>query len=116
MLHNKFLVVPIDKASGNVAFICQRHYAQVLVNELGLNNVNNITSMHAAVTEALDKTISEKASFLKNKFNLDVMDIKNVYWPPKLYRNSTKARFVLAAPKCSVKPLSIVVKSALKLI
>ena len=72
MLHNKFLVVPIDKASGNVAFICQRHYAQVLVNELGLNNVNNITSMHATVTEALDKTISEKASFLKNKFNLDV--------------------------------------------
>lgn len=25
MLHNKFAVVPVDKASGNVAFVCQKH-------------------------------------------------------------------------------------------
>ena len=42
MLHNKF--VPSDKASSNAAFISQMHYAQDLINELGLNNVNNITS------------------------------------------------------------------------
>ena len=42
MLHNKSVVVPINKASGNVAFICQKHYARVLINELGLNHVNNI--------------------------------------------------------------------------
>ena len=33
MLHNKFDVVLIDKASGNVAFVCQRQHVQVLVNE-----------------------------------------------------------------------------------
>ena len=33
-LHNKFVVVAIGKASGNVAFVCQRHYAQVFINEL----------------------------------------------------------------------------------
>ena len=27
-LHNKFVVVPIDKASNNVALICKRFYAQ----------------------------------------------------------------------------------------
>ena len=26
---------PIDKASGNIAFVCKRFYAQVLVKELG---------------------------------------------------------------------------------
>ena len=33
MLHNKFDIVLIDKASGNVAFVCQRQHVQVLVNE-----------------------------------------------------------------------------------
>ena len=33
MLHNKYNV-PINKANSNVAFICQRHYAQVLIKEL----------------------------------------------------------------------------------
>ena len=27
LLHNKFIVLPMDKASGNVTFICQRHFA-----------------------------------------------------------------------------------------
>ena len=66
MLHNKFVVVPIDKASSNVVFICQRHYAQVLISERGLNNVNNITSMYTKLTEPVDKTVSGNTSFLKN--------------------------------------------------
>ena len=41
MLHNKY-ISPINKASGNVTFICQRRYAQVLIKELGLNNANDI--------------------------------------------------------------------------
>ena len=45
-LHNKFVVVSIDKASGNVAFVCQRHSDQVLVNDLGLNNVNTTTQKY----------------------------------------------------------------------
>ena len=57
MLHNKFYVVPLDKASGNVAFICQRHYAQDLINELGLNNVNNISTYSKAIKPA-DKIVS----------------------------------------------------------
>ena len=46
MLRNTFGVVPIDKASGNVAFVWQKHYDQVFINELALNNVNNITSTY----------------------------------------------------------------------
>ena len=33
-LHQDFIVVPIDKASSNVAFICKRHYADVILDEL----------------------------------------------------------------------------------
>ena len=37
MLHNKSIVVFINTASGNVAFIYQKYYVQVLINELNLN-------------------------------------------------------------------------------
>ena len=40
VVHNKFVVVQTDKAAGNVVFVRQRHCAQVLINELCLNNVN----------------------------------------------------------------------------
>ena len=35
-LHRKFVVVPIDKASNNVALICKRFYIQKLLNEVGV--------------------------------------------------------------------------------
>ena len=35
-LHNKFVVVPIDKASNNVAIICKRFYIQTLLDEVGV--------------------------------------------------------------------------------
>lgn len=39
LLHNKFDVGTMD-----TAFVCQRHYAQVLINNLGLNNANTKAS------------------------------------------------------------------------
>ena len=75
ILHNKFVAFPIDKYDGNVDFVCQRHYAQVLINELSLNNSNNITSTDTKATKPVDKIVSENISFLKNKINLEVTDI-----------------------------------------
>ena len=120
-LHKKFVVVPIDKASGNVAFICQRHYANVLINELGLINASaNQTSTYGNITKPIDKIVSDNSKFLKSKFNLEVTEtnrkLPNIYWTPKLHKTPSKARFIIAAPRCSVKPLSKAVTAALKLI
>ena len=38
-LQEKFVICPIDKASSNIAFVCKRFYAEVLVKELGLDGV-----------------------------------------------------------------------------
>ena len=77
-LHNKLVVLHINKASGNVAFLGQKNYAPVLINEQGLNNVNNIMSTY------------------KQKF-------PNICWTFELHKNCK--RFVIAATKCLVKPL-----------
>ena len=57
MLHNEFVVGPIDKASGDVALFCQGHYTQNLINKLGLNNVNNITSTYNITSNSIKEYI-----------------------------------------------------------
>ena len=37
-IHKDFVVVSIDKATGNIALVCKRFYASVITRELGLNN------------------------------------------------------------------------------
>lgn len=49
LLQNKFVVL-IDKASGIVVFVCQKHYGQVLIDEVDLNDVNNINLTYVNVT------------------------------------------------------------------
>ena len=39
-VHKDFVVVPIDKATGNIVLICKRFYASVIAKKLGLGNNN----------------------------------------------------------------------------
>ena len=90
-----------------------------MINELGLNHVNNINLTYANATKPGDKIRSENTSFLKIKFNLEVNDMnKNLpklNWIPKLHKNPTKARFIIVTPKRSVKPISKAATVGLKL-
>ena len=37
-LHDKYVIVPVDKASNNIVFVCKSYYFECLFNELGINN------------------------------------------------------------------------------
>ena len=58
--------------------------------------------------------------FLKRKLNFEVNEVNkkfpNISWIPKLRKRPTKARFITAAPKCSVKSLSKAVTVTFRLI
>ena len=44
-IHDKYIVVPADKASSTVVFICKQYYIQCLTKELGMRSailVSNI--------------------------------------------------------------------------
>ena len=49
-IHEKFVVVPADKASNNIVFVCKTHYINCLMDELGINTMTgnptyNLTAM-----------------------------------------------------------------------
>ena len=43
-LHNKNVFVPADKAPNNIMIICKRHYIEILIKELGLDNCSTPTA------------------------------------------------------------------------
>ena len=108
-LHSRFVVVPIDKASNNIAFVCKRFYAQVLVSELGLGNTTP-SSTYEKINCNVQKLVDKDCQKLKEIFHLHVGDeskkLPHIYWTPKLHKTPLKFRFIIAAPDCSIKPLS----------
>ena len=114
-LHSKFVVVPIDKASSNVAIICKRYYIQKLLNEVGVPG-------NASPTYKLSETDPNDVIFnnalLCEKFGITLEErlktLPFMYWLPKMHYNPPRARFIIASSSCSTKPLSKVASSIFK--
>ena len=96
------------------------YYALTLFKELG------ITNSQSAVTYEHCKDINHN-TLLKNhcddlfryfriSFSEDSERLLSIYCLPKLNENSTKARFIISAPKCFVKSLSKYIASVFKLV
>ena len=65
-LHNKYVVCPIYKATGNVSLICKRFYSTVLCKELGVHSsCNNSTYTRAKNLSVHDVTSKHKHDLSK---------------------------------------------------
>ena len=119
-IHSKYVVVPVDKASGNIALVCKRFYALVIAKELGLG-LNNSTQTYCSIDNISGNEIIESnIKHLKSKFGIDNIPkenhcLPNMYWLPKIHKSPIKARFIIASPKSSVKPLSKAITSVFQL-
>ena len=107
-IHEDFVVVPIDKATGNIAVVCIRFYVSVITRELGLNNNSSLDTYKNAGGLSANNIIDGNIRDLKIKFGIDHIPIENhrllnLYWMPKMHKNPVKARFIIASPKSSIK-------------
>ena len=116
-LQNKYVVVPIDKAANNYAFICKRYYVMRLLAEVGILNGSSQTYRH--IHEDYHQIIDDNIN-LCNKYGLQIRDDEQclplMYWMPKMHKNPVDARFIVASAKCSTKPLAKAVSKVFKLI
>lgn len=58
MLYNKFVIVLIYKVIGNISFLFEKLYAEILINERDLNNVNNNIATYTKGIKPIDKIFS----------------------------------------------------------
>ena len=106
-MHSKFVLVPIDKASNNIAIICKRFYIEKLLLEIGL--LKNPSETYKLSSRNADDVIKMNIDLCKS-FKLNISDINHslpfTCWMPKIHYNPCRARFIVASAVCSTKPLS----------
>ena len=114
-LHDRFVIVPADKASNNVVFICKTYYYSCLQKEfIDKNDVDSSTYQRTNFTkeEILVNHRSVLTSFGVNTQDENV-DLPSLYWIPKLHKDPYKQRYIAGSTKCSTKPLSKLLTSIL---
>ena len=92
LLHDKYVIVPADKAPNNIAVVCKSHYNDCLIRELGINySLWNLKHTPTTITkeEILDNHRSVICSFgisIKD----EELDLPSLYWIPKLHKGPFK--------------------------
>lgn len=111
-LHEKYVLVPVDKAANNVAVVCKKFYLQVLSNEV--KNTPTFTPFNGTP----EGIISEHKNVIPNEFNIQVnednINIPYLYWIPKFHKEVIGFRFITSSTNCTTKMLSVKIGLALK--
>ena len=116
-LHEKYVLVPIDKAANNIAIICKKYYVTVILKEIGILDAGNETyeklnkNQEEIIQDNLEYNTRLKLSNGSKDKSLPIM-----YWIPKLHKNPVDSRFIIVSKNCSTKPLSKTVSNVFILI
>ena len=109
-------MVPMDRASNNVAIVCKRYYAVVIINKIGVIGHRNHT--YFKINESCDEIINENTEYAK-RFGFKITEKEKrlpiMYWIPKRHKNPTGARFIIAFKISTTKQISKSVFSVFKL-
>ena len=114
--HSKFVLVPIDKASNNVAIVCKRFYITSILDELGLPGDTSPT--YELVTKSASTIIETNTHLVKSTLGIELdessLSLPQIYWMPKMHYTPCRKRFIIASAHCSTKPLSKIVSKVFK--
>lgn len=107
LLHDKFVLVPIDKASNNIAIICKQFYVKKVLSEVGGSGDPSDT-YELIGTE--NENVIERTLDMCKRFGLDTTEkdkaLPYMYWMPKMHYQPSRARFIVASSTCSNKPMA----------
>ena len=105
-IHETFVVVPADKASNNIVFVCKTHYINCLMEELGMSTMTGNPTYNLTALLFKDEILKTNHHSVMLTFGISLpeegIDLPKLYWIPKLH----KQRYIAGSAKCSTKPLS----------
>ena len=114
--YNRYIIVPADKSSNNVVFVCKTYYFECLQRELDLDDSISKSTFYQQTAFSKDEILASHRSFLSS-FGIDTVGkdtgLPLLYWIPKLHRDPCKQRFIVGLSSCSTKPLSKLLTSIL---
>ena len=115
-LHSKFVIVPIDKASNNVAIVCKRFYITSILDELGIpgNSSPTYELVNTSASYIIDNDVHLVQSNLGENLDERSRTLPHIYWMPKMHYSPCRKRFIIASVHCSTKPVSKIVSKMFK--
>jgi hypothetical protein len=63
-LHDKYVIVPADKVSNNIVFVCKSYYFECLIKELGINNNTSSNTTYKPTSFDKDEILTNHRSFI----------------------------------------------------
>ena len=100
-LHKHLVIVPVDKAANNVAFVCRRLYVDVLRRELAQSS-----GAYRTLKSSADVFVAKHERVLRPMHLNGEGRLPYLYWLPKLHENPPSQRFIAGSGKCTTKSLS----------
>lgn len=114
-LHEKFVLVPTDKAQNNIAFVCKKFYIDVLLKEVSPDTKDAKASTYVSVNKELKEILSDHGKQTK-KFQVSIsekqMALPFLFWIPKMHKRPSKQRFIAASYCCTTKNVSAILTQA----
>ena len=105
-LHDRFVIVPVDKVSDNFDIVCKSFYSDVIKNELGISDAGNIigNTVYKPIHQKVNDIYTFHEEQLSNTFGMKLPDINHykplLYWTSKQHKCPYKFRFIAGASKC----------------
>ena len=110
-LKEKFVIVPIDKASNNIGIVCKKYMVENILKEVRSNTYQQMGDVLTIVEEQTKKNI--EAGWCIDAEN---QKIPTIYATVKMHKTPIKFRYIIAAKKCVSKPIAQELTKILKLV
>ena len=94
-LHDTYVIVPANKASNNIVFVCKSYYFECLIKELGINSNTSSNTTYKSTSFDKDEILANHRSFmisLNIPSGKESEDLPYLYWIPKLHKTPYKER------------------------
>jgi hypothetical protein len=82
-LHDKYVIVPADKASNNIVFVCKSYYFECLIKELVINSNTSSNTTYKPTSFDKDEILANHRSFMTSlniSFGKESEDLPERSW------------------------------------
>ena len=110
ILHDKYVLVPTDKAANNVTIVCKKFYISKIHEELASDNFE-------VIDRSVEDIVQEHEKFML-KYGIKLLPenrkLPYLYITPKQHKSPVGFRFITSGAACSLQQLSKYVGVCLK--
>ena len=77
-LHDNYFIVPADKASNNIVFVCKSYYFGCLIKQLGINSNTSSNNTYKPTSFDKDEILANHRSFMTS-LNIRLVKSLRIY-------------------------------------